>query len=47
VPDRELLVAAPVTLNPGLAERGAAAALRRWLDRFFAGYWKCVRRLCG
>lgn len=47
VPDRELLVAAPVTLNPGLAEKGAAAALRRGLDRFFACYWSCVRRLCG
>lgn len=47
VPDRELLVAAPVTLNPGLAEKGAAASLRRGLDRFFAVYWRCVRRLCG
>ena len=47
VPDRDLLIAAPVTLNPGLAEKGAAAALRRGLDRFFALYWRCVRRLCG
>ncbi len=47
VPDRELLVAAPVTLNPGLAERGAAAALRRGLDRVFGLSWRCVRRLCG
>ncbi len=47
VPDRELLIAAPVTLNPGLAEKGASAALRRGLDRFFAGYWCVVRRLCG
>ena len=47
VPDRDLLVAAPVTLNPGLAEKGAAAALRRGLDRFFGLYWRCVRRLCG
>jgi GT2 family glycosyltransferase len=47
VPDRELLVAAPVTLNPGLADKGASSALRRGLDRFFAGYWRCVRRLCG
>ena len=47
VPDRELLIAAPVTLNPGLAEKGAAAALRRGLDTFFACYWRCVRRLCG
>lgn len=47
VADRDLLVAAPLTLNPGLAERGARAALRRALDRFFAGYWRIVRRLCG
>lgn len=47
VPDRDLLVAAPLTLNPGLAESGAAAALRRGLDRFFAGYWRVVRRFCG
>jgi len=47
VPDRDLLIAAPVTLNPGLAEKGFAAALRRGLDRFFCGYWKVVRRLCG
>lgn len=47
VPDRELLVALPMTVNPGLAERGFAARLRRGLDRFFAGYWSLVRRLCG
>ncbi len=47
VADRDLLVAAPMTLNPGLAERGARAALRRGLDRFFAGYWRVVRRFCG
>lgn len=47
VPDRALLVATPMTLNPGLAERGGAATLRRALDRFFAGYWWLVRRLCG
>lgn len=47
VPDRDLLVAAPMTLNPGLADRGAGAALRRGLDRFFAGYWRLVRGLCG
>ena len=47
VADRDLLVAAPMTLNPGLAERGASAALRRGLDRLFAGYWWLVRRLCG
>ena len=47
VPDRDLLVALPMTLNPGLAEGGARGALRRSLDRFFAGYWKLVRRLCG
>ena len=47
VPDRALLTAAPMTLNPGLADRGAAAALRRALDRFFVLYWRVVRRLCG
>ncbi len=47
VPDRELLIAAPVTLNPGLAEKGAKALLRRSMDRFFAIYWGAVRRLCG
>ena len=47
VPDRELLVALPMTLNPGLAERGLAAAVRRGMDRFFRGYWRVVRGLCG
>lgn len=47
VPDRDLLVADPMTLNPGLAERGSRAALRRGMDRFFAGYWRVVRRFCG
>jgi GT2 family glycosyltransferase len=47
VPDRDLLIAASMTLNPGLAERGFAASLRRGLDRVFAVYWRCVRGLCG
>jgi hypothetical protein len=47
VPDRDILVAAPMTLNPGLAERGMAALLRRSLDLFFAVYWRAVRWLCG
>jgi GT2 family glycosyltransferase len=47
VPDRELLVAAPMTLNPGLAEDGWRASLRRSMDSFFAGYWRVVRRFCG
>ncbi|HLQ38677.1 MAG TPA: glycosyltransferase, partial [Planctomycetota bacterium] len=47
VADRDILVALPMTLNPGLADRGAAAALRRGLDRLFALYWRLVRRLCG
>jgi GT2 family glycosyltransferase len=47
VPDRELLVAAPMTLNKGLADRGAGGSLRRGLDRFFAVYWRLVRGLCG
>ncbi|MEY4674636.1 MAG: hypothetical protein RL148_2420 [Planctomycetota bacterium] len=47
VPDRDLLVAMPMTLNPGLAERGLAAAVRRGMDGFFRGYWILVRRFCG
>ena len=47
VPDRDLLVALPMTLNPGLADKGAGAALRRIMDRFFAIYWRLVRGLCG
>ncbi|MFN6195189.1 MAG: hypothetical protein ACK5BN_15375, partial [Planctomycetota bacterium] len=47
VADRDLLVAAPMPLNPGLADHGFSASLRRGLDRFFAGYWRVVRRLCG
>jgi GT2 family glycosyltransferase len=47
VADRDLLTALPMTANPGLAERGSKAILRRALDRAFAGYWRVVRRLCG
>jgi GT2 family glycosyltransferase len=47
VPDRALLVAAPLTLNPGLAERGLQAAVRRGLDRCCTTWWFLVRRLCG
>ena len=47
VPDRALLVALPMTVNPGIAERGFTAMVRRVLDRLFAGYWFVVRRLCG
>jgi GT2 family glycosyltransferase len=47
VADRDLLVAAPLTLNPGLADRGFQASLRRGMDRIFACYWRLVRGLCG
>lgn len=47
VPDRDLLVGVPLTLNPGLADRGAKAWLKRWLDRCCGAWWRCVRRLCG
>ena len=47
VPDRELLTALPMTANPGLADSGLKAWLRTSTDRFFAIYWKLVRRLCG
>ncbi len=47
VPDRDLLTSAPMTLNPGLADAGGKAALRRTLDRGFQVYWSLVRWLCG
>ena len=47
VPDRAILSSAPMTLNPGLAESGGKALIRRGLDRLFAGYWWLVRGLCG
>jgi hypothetical protein len=47
VPDRELLVADPLTLNPGIAESGVAYRLRTTMNRFFALYWRMVRGLCG
>jgi GT2 family glycosyltransferase len=47
VPDRDLLVALPMTLNPGLADKGFGSALRRSMDRFFAVYWRLVRGFCG
>lgn len=47
VPDRALLVALPMTPNPGLADRGFKGWLRRASDRCFSGYWRLVRRLCG
>ncbi|MBK8974637.1 MAG: glycosyltransferase family 2 protein [Planctomycetes bacterium] len=47
VADRHLLSAAPMTANPGLAESGPKAWLRRALDGFVALNWRLVRRLCG
>lgn len=47
VADRELLVAAPLSLNPGIATRGLAAVIRRTLDAIFVGYWRFARGLCG
>ena len=47
VPDRDLLVAWPMTLNPGLADTGVGAVVRRTMDRFFALYWRMIRGLCG
>ncbi|MCA8942280.1 MAG: glycosyltransferase [Planctomycetes bacterium] len=46
-PDRDLLVALPMTANPGLADRGFKAWLRRTSDRGFALYWRVVRGICG
>jgi len=47
VRDCDLLVAKPLSLNPGIAERGVAAAVRRGLDRCYSLYWRAVRPLCG
>lgn len=47
VPDRELLVAGPLTLNPGLAERGAARILHGLMNRSFTAWWKVFGRFCG
>ena len=47
VPDRELLVALPLTLNPHIAARGVAAGLRHLLDLGFALWWRLTRRACG
>ncbi|MEM7203382.1 MAG: glycosyltransferase family 2 protein [Planctomycetota bacterium] len=46
VSDRDLLVGEALTVHPGVADRGAAAALRRGLDRFWRGYWRWVGPLC-
>ena len=45
--DRDLLVAAPLTLTPGVADRGVKAGLRRGLDVVYAFHWRLVRRWCG
>ncbi len=47
VPDRELLVATGLTLNPGLADRGFKGTVRRGLDGTLRFYWRCVRWMCG
>lgn len=47
VADRELLVADPLTLNPGIAEGVVACRLRNTMNHFFAVYWWMVRGLCG
>jgi len=47
VPDRDLLVALPMTLNRGLAERGAAARLRARSTACSPSTGGLVRRLCG
>jgi hypothetical protein len=45
--DRDLLVAAPLTMQPGVADRGARAALRSALDSLWSWHWRLVRRWCG
>ncbi|MCB9870443.1 MAG: glycosyltransferase family 2 protein [Planctomycetes bacterium] len=47
VADRDLLVGDHLTLNPGLADRGARRLLHRALESSFAFYWKLLRGLCG
>jgi GT2 family glycosyltransferase len=47
VADRDLLVALPMTANPGLADRGIKAAIRRGLDWTCRVWWALVRPLCG
>ena len=46
VSDSELLCADPLTMHPGIAERGAAATVRRALDGFYRGWWRMTRVLC-
>lgn len=46
VRDRDLLVAAPLTLNPGIAESKGGRRVRALLDRIYAGWWRLVRPLC-
>jgi len=45
--DRDLLTAAPLSLNPGIGERGLLRQVRSLLDRFYALYWRLARPLCG
>jgi GT2 family glycosyltransferase len=47
VADRELLVAAPLTLNPGLVDSTLSRWVRGFMNRFFSTYWRIVRGLCG
>ena len=45
MPDRALLVGGALPFTPGLAPGGIEALVRKWLDRFVAGYWRLVRDL--
>lgn len=47
VPDRELLVAGAISLNPGLAERGASRLLHRMMASCSTMWWRVFGRLCG
>ena len=47
VADRSILCCMPMTANPGLADRGGKAVLRRTLDRAFGAWWKLTRWACG
>jgi GT2 family glycosyltransferase len=47
VADRDLLVALPMTANPGLADRGPKALIRRGLDGACRVWWAIVRPFAG
>lgn len=47
VPDRELLLDGPLTLNPGLADAGLAGRLKGAMNLGFSCYFRLLGRFCG